>query len=110
MGKATTHRTGTRTHQSSAVDWCEGLPMNDDAPEVLPYEEVERSFPGEWVLVEVVQPHNDYRKKRVRLIAHSPDRSDLDEPFAHARAEAPSAVLGEFYTGELVPEGVVVVL
>jgi hypothetical protein len=62
--------------------------------------------------VEVVQPHNDYRKKRVRLIAHSPDRADLDEPYWRARAAAPDALLGQFYAGDIVAkdEDVVIVL
>jgi hypothetical protein len=86
--------------------------MKDVGKAVVRYEEVERAHPDEWVLVEVVKPNNDYRKKHVRLIAHSPDRSDLDEHFARARAAAPTAVLGELFTGDLVdlPEGMVVVL
>lgn len=84
--------------------------MKGSETDVLLYPEVERRYPDEWVLVEVVRPHSDYRKKRVRLIAHSPDRADLEQPHARARAESPGAVLGEYYTGELVPEGMVVVL
>jgi hypothetical protein len=78
--------------------------------DVLTYEEVERQYPDEWVLLEVVFQHNDFRKKRGRLIAHSRDRSDLAAPYERYREERPDALLSEFYTGELVPEGVVVVL
>ena len=85
--------------------------MKDSAMEVVPYQEVERRCPDEWVLVEVVKPHNDYRKQRVRLIAHSPNRDDLDEPYWRARKAAPKAVLGQLYTGKVeMPEGMVAVL
>ena len=85
--------------------------MIDRAMEVVPYEEVECRYPDEWVLVEVVKPHNDYRKQRVRLIAHSRDRDDLDEPYWRARAAAPKALLGQLYTGKVeMPEGMVAVL
>ena len=86
--------------------------MNDHAVEVLPYAEVERRYPDEWVLVEVVERHNDYRKERVRLIAHSSERSDLNEPYWRTRAAAPGALLGQVYTGDIVSkdEDVVIVL
>ena len=85
--------------------------MKDSATEVVPYEEVERQYPDEWVLVEVVKPHNDYRRQRVRLIAHSPNRDELDESYWRARAAAPKALLGQLYTGKVeMPEGMVAVL
>ena len=84
--------------------------MVADKDQILTYAEVERRYPDEWVLLEVVRRHNDYRKEQGRLITHSPHRADLQGPFARARAESPQAVLSEWYTGEFVPEGVVVVL
>jgi hypothetical protein len=85
--------------------------MKEAAREVVPYEEVERQCRDEWVLVEVVKPHSDYRKQRVRLIAHSAERDDLDEPYWKARKAAPKAILGQFYTGKVaIPEGMSVVL
>ena len=85
--------------------------MKETAKEVVPYEEVERRYPDEWVLVEVVKPHNDYRKERVRLIAHSAERDDLDELYWKARKAAPKALLGTVYTGKVeTPEGMIVVL
>jgi hypothetical protein len=85
--------------------------MKETAKNVVRYEEVEQQYPDEWVLVEVVKPHNDYRKERVRLIAHSPNRDDLDEPYWRERAAAPEALLGEFWTGKVeIPEGMSVVL
>lgn len=85
--------------------------MKQTPTEVVPYKEVERQYPDEWVLVEVVKPHNDYRKERLRVIAHSPNRDDLDEPYWKARKAAPKALLGTVYIGTVeIPEGMVVVL
>jgi hypothetical protein len=78
--------------------------------EILTYAEVERRFPGEWVLLEVVRSHGDAQKATGRLLAHSPDRDDLRGPHARARSERPNAVLSEWFNGERIPEGVVVVL
>jgi hypothetical protein len=58
--------------------------MKESTRDVVPYAEVERQYPDEWVLIEVVKPHNDYWKERVRLIAHIPNRDDLDEPYWQA--------------------------
>jgi hypothetical protein len=85
--------------------------MKETTREVVPYAEVERQYPDEWVLVEVVKPHNDYRKKRVRLIAHNQDRDELDEPYWRARKASPKAVLGQLWTGTMkIPDGMSVVL
>lgn len=72
--------------------------------------EIEREHPDEWVLVEITRDHKDHRRARGRLIAHSPDRSDLDEPHRRFRAEHPDALLGEFYTGDLVVDKDVIII
>lgn len=85
--------------------------MKETAKGSVPYAEIERQYPDEWVLVEVVKPHSDYRRERVRLIAHSRNRDDLDEAYLNARTAAPKALLGTVYTGKVeIPEGVAVVL
>lgn len=81
-----------------------------EANKIVSVEEVEGRFPNEWVLLEVVKQHNDPRKKLGRLIAHSPNRDALDEPYERFRAEHPDALTAEWFTGELVPEDVTVVL
>ncbi len=73
-------------------------------------EEVERQYPDEWVLVEIVRDHKDHRRVVGRLLAHSPNREDLDEPQQRFRAEHPRTRLYEFFTGDVVPEGMVVIL
>ncbi len=73
--------------------------------------EIERKRPDEWVLVEVTRDHKEHRRVRGRLLAHSPDRSDLDEPHGQFRAAHPDARLFEFFTGDVVAdEGVVIIL
>jgi hypothetical protein len=67
-------------------------------------------FPDEWVLMHITRPHNDYRKEAGRVLAHSNDRDDLIEPHRRFRAEHPDALLGEFFAGDVVPEGVTVIL
>jgi hypothetical protein len=67
-------------------------------------------YPDEWVLMEITHEHNDYRKTWGRVIAHSANRDDLDEPYRRLREESPAAQTFEFYAGDVVPEGVVVVL
>ena len=84
--------------------------MVAEKEQILTYAEVERRFPDEWVLLEVLRQHNDLTKKKGRLIAHSAHREDLRAPHARAAASHPDAVLSEWYTGEFVPDGVVVVL
>ena len=79
-------------------------------PDVVTVAEIERRYPDEWVLVEIVRDHKHHERVAGRLLAHSADRDDLDEPYRRFRAEHPRAHLYEFYTGDVVPEGVVVIL
>jgi hypothetical protein len=44
------------------------------------------------------------------LIAHSPDRAALDDAHARFRADHPRARTFQLFTGDIVPEGVVVIL
>ena len=67
-------------------------------------------YPDEWVLMEITRKHNDYRKERGRVLAHTPNRDDLLEPRRQFRAQHPHDLLSEFFAGDPIPEGVVVVL
>ena len=69
-----------------------------------------RLYPDEWVLMEITRQHNDYRHMWGRVLAHSPNRDDLDEPYARFRAQHPQGLTAEFFARDVVPEGVVVVL
>ncbi len=83
----------------------------DDAKrEVLTMEEVERRFPDEWVLVEIVRDHRYHEKVQGRLIAHSPEREGIQEPFFRFKAARPDARTYQFFTGDVVPPGVTAVL
>ena len=62
------------------------------------------------MLLEVVRLHGDYLKMTGRLIIHSAHRDDLREPHARAAAERPGPALSEWFTGETIPAGVVVIL
>ena len=84
--------------------------MKETAREVVPYEEVERQYPDEWVLIEITRDHKDHRRVKGRLLAHSSDRAALDEPHRRFRGEHPDALLYEFYTGDIVAEGVTPIL
>ncbi len=80
-----------------------------DAQE-LTVAEVEQLYPDEWALLEITRDHKRPEWARGRLIAHSPDRGQLDGAYADYRAAHPSAHLYEFFTGELVAPGVVAAL
>ncbi|MGH2355202.1 MAG: hypothetical protein ACRDI2_22410 [Chloroflexota bacterium] len=74
---------------------------------IVTVEEVERLYPDEWVLMEITRDHRDPMRIKGHLLAHSPDRRALYEPHDRLRAERPDARAFEFYTGDVVAEGVV---
>ena len=67
-------------------------------------------YPDEWVLMEITRSHNDYRKERGRVLAHSANRDDIDEPYRRFREQHPTTYTFEFLAGDLFPKDVVVVL
>ncbi len=72
--------------------------------------EIERKYPDQWVLLEIVRDDKDYRSVVGRLLAHSPDRAALDGPYQRFRVDHPTARVFELFTGDVVPEGIVVIL
>ena len=78
--------------------------------EILSVAEIERRYPDEWVLLEITEDHKNHQRVKGRLLAHSPNRDDLDEPYRRLRAERPQAHTFEFYAGPLVRDDVVVIL
>jgi hypothetical protein len=72
--------------------------------------EVERMYPNEWILLEITRDARDCRRVAGRLLAHSPDRSALDEPYERFRTAHPQGRVLEVFTGEIVPEDVVLIL
>ncbi len=79
-------------------------------PKIRTITEIEREYPDEWILLEITRDNRDYRRVAGRLLAHSPDRAALDEPYERFRADHPRAQTFELFTGDIVPEGVVVIL
>lgn len=78
--------------------------------QILTVAEVERRYPDEWVLLEITRDDKHHLRKAGRLIAHSPNRHDLDEPYERFRKEQSHARTAEFYTGALVSGDVVVII
>ncbi|MGH2354323.1 MAG: hypothetical protein ACRDI2_06940 [Chloroflexota bacterium] len=79
--------------------------------ESLSASEIEQRYPDEWVIMEITKEHKHPRKVKGRLIAHSANRDELDEPFHRFRTEHPQAHTYEFFTGEILPkdfDGVIV--
>lgn len=78
--------------------------------QILSVAEIERTYPDEWVLLEITRDAKDHRRVAGRLIAHSRDRHDLVEAYQRFRADHPQARVYRFFTGDIAPEGVVVIL
>ena len=72
--------------------------------------EIEQAYPDEWVVMEITRDAKHHHRVRGRLIAHGRDRADIQEPFLRFCAEHPQTRVYRFFTGEIVPEGVVVIL
>jgi hypothetical protein len=78
---------------------------------ILRVAEIEQLCPDEWVLLEITRNAKDALRVAGRLLAHSPNRDDLDEPYERLRADHPEGRVYEFFTGgEKIPEDVVVIL
>jgi hypothetical protein len=81
-----------------------------DKDEIVTVAEAMSRFRDEWVLLEVTRDHRDAMRVRGRLLAHSPTRRDLDEPYERFRSANPRAETFEFFTGDLVRTDMIVVL
>jgi hypothetical protein len=81
-----------------------------DKDELVTVGEVYSRYPDEWVLLEITRDHKHPYRVRGRLLGHSPNRRDLDEPYRRFRTEHPQAQTYEFFTGDVVPKDVFVVL
>jgi len=78
--------------------------------EIMTFAEADRRYPDEWVLFEVIDDDDDWTKATGRLLGHSPNRQDLDEPFRRFRHQKPKALVAEHWTGDLVAKGYVAML
>lgn len=74
---------------------------------LLPIEEIEATYPDEWVLLTDIESGPGPVVRRARVVWHSADR---DECWAKADMIPPPAAIGVFYTGEPFEDGVVPIL
>ena len=77
---------------------------------ILTRAEIEQLYPDEWVLLEITRDAKDPLRVAGRLLTHSRDRHDLVEAYQSFRADHPQGRVYRFFTGDIVPEGVVVIL
>ena len=68
---------------------------------------IEREYPNQWVVVEVTRINRGYQAIAGRLLAHSADEDEITRQTIRAREECPEADLWTFYTGALIPEGMI---
>jgi hypothetical protein len=71
---------------------------------------IERMYPDEWVLIEVSRSSTSRGALAGRVLAHSPDEHEITKETVKARQAFPSVDLFAFYTGDLIPEGMTVIL
>lgn len=74
--------------------------------ELLTWEEIERRFDGQWVLIDEPELTDELEVIRGRVLYHGPDKSRADALIRQLKL-TDVAVL---FVGEFVPEGVIVVL
>ena len=79
---------------------------------MLTIEEMERRYPGEWVVVTDVQEDRDPEEpdlvvRRARVHWHGPSRDEAD---AVADAIPPPCSVGVWFMGPLVPKGMGIML
>jgi hypothetical protein len=80
------------------------------AKSLLTIEEIRQRYPDEWVCLEVTQEDEMGQPLAGRLIVHSREKRRVVQAAKAFRDEHPKARGFLFYTGELIPEGQVVIL
>ncbi len=70
---------------------------------------IERLYPDQWVVVEVTRASRARGPLSGRVLAHSPDEDEITREAVKARENRPGAHLWTFYTGRLIPEGMIVI-
>ena len=70
---------------------------------------IERMYPNQWVTVEVTRRSPSRGALSGRVLAHAQDEDEITRAAVKARKEHPHAELFTFYTGPLIPEGVLVI-
>jgi len=76
---------------------------------LLTIEEIQNKYPDEWVYVEVTEEAEDGEPRAGHLIAHGSEKSTVVKAAAAFRSQNPKSRGSFFFTGELIPKGVVVI-
>jgi hypothetical protein len=70
---------------------------------------IERLYPDQWVTIEVTRSSPSRGALSGRVLAHAQDEDEITRAAVKAAEEYPDAELFTFYTGPLIPEGVIVI-
>lgn len=84
------------------------LPLESAAE--LTLEAIEEMHPDTWVAVEETAWDDQDEPISGIVVAHSSNRDDLSDAIHRFRQKKPQAILYVFYTGQLIPEGVMVMV
>lgn len=78
--------------------------------ELLTIEELMRRYPDEWVCLAVTKEGRNGQPVAGHLIAHHRDKQQVMKAAKAFRTSNPQARGALFFTGELIPQGLVVIL
>ncbi|MGH7774620.1 MAG: hypothetical protein ACREQA_20540 [Candidatus Binatia bacterium] len=84
--------------------------MKSNSGEGLSVPEIERRYPDEWVLIEVVKFDKIKGPLVGRVLAHSPNRQDLVELNRAFCERSPRRMTYVFFAGPVAPEGYTVIV
>lgn len=70
---------------------------------------IERMYPDQWVTIEVTRESPSRGPLSGRVLAYAKDEDEITRAAVKARKEHPDTVLFTFYTGPLIPEGMIVI-
>ena len=73
-------------------------------------EQIEEQYAGQWVLVEEMIWNKNGQPLAGRVVAHSQEKEAVVETGVKYGKKHPDVRLFFFYTGEKIPEGVVILL
>lgn len=76
----------------------------------LTVKEIENRYADQWILMKETSWDEQGNPVRGVVVAHSPDREALTDPVIQLRRENPGVKTYLFFTGDVMPENVVVML
>ena len=76
---------------------------------LLTVEEIQNEYPDEWVCVEVIEEDENGELRAGHLVAHDREKSMVVKAAAAFRSQNPKSRGSFFFTGELIPKGMVVI-